>query len=51
MSLMDRIMTAVEDYCDACDYESYRQLTDEDLDYLADEQQINRQEYRNLLGV
>ena len=51
MSLINRIMAAVELYCDACDYESYQQLTDEDLDYLADEQQINRAEYRELLGV
>ena len=50
-SLMDRIETAVEDYCDACDYSNYKQLTAEDVDYLAGELQIGTKELRDLIGV
>ena len=50
-SLMSRIERAVEDYCDACDYTSYRDLTDEDCDYLAGEQQISPKEFRDLLNL
>ena len=50
-SLMSRIEQAVEDYCDACDYSSYKQLTAEDIDYLAAEQQISPKEFRDLLNL
>ena len=49
--LMSRVEAAVELYCDACDYESYRQLTEEDTDYLAAEQQISPEEFRRLLNL
>lgn len=49
--LMSRVERAVEDYCDACDYESYRDLTGEDIDYLAQEAGITRKEFRDLLGL
>ena len=50
-SLMSRIEQAVEDYCDACDYSSYKQLTAEDVDYLAQEQGLTRKEFRELLDL
>lgn len=50
-SLMSRVERAVEDYCDACDYTSYRDLTAEDIDYLAAEQQISPREFRELLAL
>lgn len=49
--LMDRIEQAVEDYCDACDYSNYKQLTDEDINYLASELQINVKELTSLLNL
>ena len=34
------ILGEVDKYCDECLYESYAELTDEDLEYLAAEEQI-----------
>ena len=50
-SLMSRIEQAVEDYCDACDYSSYKQLTAEDTDYLAGELQLGVEELTSLLDL
>ena len=50
-SLMSRVERQLEDYCDACDYDSYKQLTVEDIDYLAGELQIGTREFRDLIGV
>lgn len=50
-SLMSRVERAVEDYCDACDYASYKDLTQEDIDYLAAEQQISPKEFAALLNL
>ena len=49
--LMTRIESAVEDYMDACDYSDYKQLTEEDTDYLAGELQLGTREFRDLLGL
>jgi hypothetical protein len=49
--LMSRIETAVEDYSDACDYTNSKQLTAEDIDYLASELQINTRELTSLLNL
>ena len=49
--LMSRIETAVEDYCDECDYSNYKQLTAEDIDYLAGELQISVDELTSLLNA
>jgi hypothetical protein len=50
-ALMARLTAAAEDYCDACDYTSYCQLTTEDISYLAHEAQISPAEYTSLMGV
>lgn len=49
--LMARVEAAVEDYCDACDYSTYKSLTEEDIDYLAGELQLGTKELRELIGV
>ena len=46
---VQQILESVDEYCDECQYESYAELTLEDLDYIASEEQIGFDELVSIL--